>query len=149
MFCKNCGKELADVAKFCDGCGSPVVAEQQAPAAPEQPAPAAPKAKASGREPPAEMAAAAAGSPAAREPSVPPTPVPTLPATTVAMALETPRQETSAAGILIPFTRATPAAALPPPCPDARRTQRYPAVFRPSPSPNQFAPGMASSSLAV
>lgn len=41
MFCKNCGKELADVAKFCDGCGSPVVAEQQAPAAPEQPAPAA------------------------------------------------------------------------------------------------------------
>ncbi len=41
MFCKNCGKELADVAKFCDGCGSPVVAEQQAPAVPEQPAPAA------------------------------------------------------------------------------------------------------------
>lgn len=31
MFCKNCGKELPDTAKFCGGCGSPVT-----PAAPEE-----------------------------------------------------------------------------------------------------------------
>jgi len=24
MFCKNCGKEVADGMKFCDGCGSPL-----------------------------------------------------------------------------------------------------------------------------
>ena len=24
MFCKNCGRELDDGVKFCDGCGSPV-----------------------------------------------------------------------------------------------------------------------------
>lgn len=28
MNCTNCGKEIMDNAKFCDGCGSPVVAEQ-------------------------------------------------------------------------------------------------------------------------
>lgn len=25
MFCKNCGKEIADDAKFCDQCGTPVI----------------------------------------------------------------------------------------------------------------------------
>lgn len=29
MHCTNCGKELADQAKFCDGCGSPIVASRQ------------------------------------------------------------------------------------------------------------------------
>ena len=36
MFCKNCGKQLPDDAKFCGNCGTPVTA----PAAPWTPAPA-------------------------------------------------------------------------------------------------------------
>lgn len=28
MHCSNCGKDIADNVKFCDGCGSPVVSEQ-------------------------------------------------------------------------------------------------------------------------
>lgn len=36
MFCKNCGKELPDAAKFCSGCGTPV-----APATPAGPEPEA------------------------------------------------------------------------------------------------------------
>ena len=31
MFCKNCGKELPDSAKFCSGCGTPVISEVTAP----------------------------------------------------------------------------------------------------------------------
>ncbi len=40
MFCRNCGKELADGAKFCDGCGAPTDAAGggYAPVAPAQPA---------------------------------------------------------------------------------------------------------------
>lgn len=34
-FCKNCGSELKEGARFCEQCGTPV---QQAPQAPEQPA---------------------------------------------------------------------------------------------------------------
>ena len=33
MFCSNCGKNIADDSKFCDGCGAPVSAAAQ-PAAP-------------------------------------------------------------------------------------------------------------------
>lgn len=39
MFCKNCGKELPNGAKFCGGCGAPVMS---APSAPVTPPPAAP-----------------------------------------------------------------------------------------------------------
>jgi uncharacterized membrane protein len=41
MHCINCGKELQDGAKFCNNCGTPVVAQQatnQAPAQEQQPA---------------------------------------------------------------------------------------------------------------
>lgn len=31
MFCRNCGKELPDSAKFCSGCGTPVISEVTAP----------------------------------------------------------------------------------------------------------------------
>lgn len=37
MFCKNCGKQLADDAKFCAGCGTPVAP----PAPPQEPGPSA------------------------------------------------------------------------------------------------------------
>ena len=40
MFCKNCGANIPDTAKFCKECGTPVVAEpevQAAPVAPEAP----------------------------------------------------------------------------------------------------------------
>lgn len=43
MFCKNCGKEIGNDMKFCDGCGAPV--EQQAGAsnqAPNTPPPVQP-----------------------------------------------------------------------------------------------------------
>lgn len=43
MNCTNCGKELAGEVKFCDGCGTPVVSEQnshQAQAQPESAQPA-------------------------------------------------------------------------------------------------------------
>lgn len=33
MYCVNCGKNLADDAKFCDACGAPVASDQAAPAA--------------------------------------------------------------------------------------------------------------------
>ena len=36
MFCKNCGKQLPDEAKFCGNCGTPVTM----PAAPWTPGPA-------------------------------------------------------------------------------------------------------------
>lgn len=29
MYCANCGKEILTDAKFCDGCGTPVVTEEQ------------------------------------------------------------------------------------------------------------------------
>lgn len=34
MFCPNCGKELPDIAKFCSGCGQPVIRPQEQPAPP-------------------------------------------------------------------------------------------------------------------
>lgn len=58
MFCKNCGKNLSDGAKFCNGCGTKTEAAQAAPVpqtyAPQQPyAPPAPASYAPqpGREP--------------------------------------------------------------------------------------------------
>ena len=36
MNCTNCGKELMGKVKFCDGCGSPVVSEQENKQAPVQ-----------------------------------------------------------------------------------------------------------------
>ncbi|MDD2418107.1 MAG: zinc-ribbon domain-containing protein [Oscillospiraceae bacterium] len=37
MNCTNCGKEIANYAKFCDGCGTPIVTQQVNPqAAPVQ-----------------------------------------------------------------------------------------------------------------
>jgi uncharacterized membrane protein len=41
MHCINCGKELPDGAKFCNDCGSPVVAQQTTNQAPAQEQPAA------------------------------------------------------------------------------------------------------------
>ncbi len=38
MFCRNCGKEVADGQRFCDGCGAPM----QGPAAPNSPPPPPP-----------------------------------------------------------------------------------------------------------
>lgn len=32
MFCKKCGKELLEGARFCAGCGAPTNIEQSAPA---------------------------------------------------------------------------------------------------------------------
>lgn len=40
MFCKSCGKELPDNAKFCSGCGTPVTAKDPEP--PEEAAPVQP-----------------------------------------------------------------------------------------------------------
>lgn len=31
MFCRNCGKQLSDTAKFCSGCGTPVARKMEAP----------------------------------------------------------------------------------------------------------------------
>ncbi len=41
MFCKNCGKELSDSAKFCNGCGTPTDAQPsvQPPVQPQEPQP--------------------------------------------------------------------------------------------------------------
>ncbi len=39
MNCTNCGKELSREVKFCDGCGTPVVSEQNNNQAQAQPAP--------------------------------------------------------------------------------------------------------------
>lgn len=35
MFCKNCGREIPEGARFCSGCGTPVSRPDTAPAAPE------------------------------------------------------------------------------------------------------------------
>lgn len=53
MFCKNCGKELPDNAKFCNACGTPVAppAPAAAPEIPETPA-AAPEAPVAAPETP-------------------------------------------------------------------------------------------------
>lgn len=40
MNCTHCGKELAGEAKFCDGCGSPIISEQEKGQQPAQAAPA-------------------------------------------------------------------------------------------------------------
>ena len=37
MNCTNCGKELGGVVKFCDGCGTPVISEQENKPTPAQP----------------------------------------------------------------------------------------------------------------
>lgn len=37
MFCKNCGKELPDTAKFCSGCGTPVAPAEPQPAPVSEP----------------------------------------------------------------------------------------------------------------
>lgn len=42
MHCTNCGKELVGEVKFCDGCGTPVVSEQNNNQAQAQPARSAP-----------------------------------------------------------------------------------------------------------
>ncbi len=42
MFCENCGKNLPDGAKFCNGCGAKTEAVQPAYAAAAEPAPARP-----------------------------------------------------------------------------------------------------------
>ena len=42
MFCENCGKNLQDGAKFCDGCGAKTEAVQHAYAAAAEPAPVRP-----------------------------------------------------------------------------------------------------------
>ena len=42
MFCENCGKNLPDGAKFCNGCGAKTEAVQPAYAAAAEPAPAPP-----------------------------------------------------------------------------------------------------------
>lgn len=36
MYCKHCGKEISETAKFCDGCGKPVVEEIKTVTVPEQ-----------------------------------------------------------------------------------------------------------------
>ena len=36
MFCKNCGKELVEGTKFCDGCGTPIEAASTQTANPNQ-----------------------------------------------------------------------------------------------------------------
>ena len=37
MFCKNCGKELVDDAKFCAGCGANQTVTEQTPQTPAMP----------------------------------------------------------------------------------------------------------------
>ena len=37
MFCRNCGKQLSDTAKFCSGCGTPVARKMEAPKPVEMP----------------------------------------------------------------------------------------------------------------
>ena len=64
MNCTNCGKELGHEVKFCDGCGSPVVSEQnshQAQAQPEsaQPAQTAQSAQSAQTAQPAQTAQSA------------------------------------------------------------------------------------------
>lgn len=64
MFCKNCGKQLPDGAKFCGSCGTPTGVAQPVEAAPTEPpvapvaeAPVAPVAETSVAEVPAKEAA--------------------------------------------------------------------------------------------
>ena len=98
MFCRNCGKELPDSAKFCSGCGTPV-----APAA-SQPAPASVEEI---REPVAENMAAG---------EIPAPPVEETPAenTSETSVIEAPTvffQPTAPAAVDTPVTTDTPVAA--------------------------------------
>ena len=38
MFCKNCGREIPENARFCGGCGTPVSRPEEIPVQPESPA---------------------------------------------------------------------------------------------------------------
>ena len=97
MFCRNCGKELPDSAKFCSGCGTPV-----APAA-SQPAPASVEEI---REPVAENMAAGE----IPEPPVEETPAENTPETSVMEAPTVFFQPTAPAAVDTPVTADTPAA---------------------------------------
>lgn len=98
MFCRNCGKELPDSAKFCSGCGTPV-----APAA-SQPALAGVEEV---REPVAENMAAGE----IPEPPVEETPAENTPETSVMEAPTVFFQPTAPAAVDTPVTADTPAAA--------------------------------------
>lgn len=72
MFCRNCGKELPDSAKFCSGCGTPVISEVTAPGVepPQPPVEETPVSPA----PPAEEVPVPSASPV-EEPTAPAVPV--------------------------------------------------------------------------
>ena len=98
MFCRNCGKELPDSAKFCSGCGTPV-----APAV-SQPAP-------TGEEAVRETAAENMAAGEIPEPLVEETPAENTPETPV---METPTvffQPTAPAAVDTPVTPDTPVVA--------------------------------------
>ncbi len=82
IYCKNCGKQLPDEAKFCDGCGQATAQPMAAPAAAEPVAvsePVAPVAPVAAAEPDAPVAVAEPVAPvapvAAAEPVAPVAPV--------------------------------------------------------------------------
>ena len=58
MFCRHCGKQLPDQARFCNGCGNPV-----APAATAAPAATPPVAATPASAPPAGSASGQAAAP--------------------------------------------------------------------------------------
>ena len=64
MFCENCGKNLPDGAKFCNGCGAKTEAVQPAYPAAAEPAPARPVAPPPSYTPPAQTAYASQQPPA-------------------------------------------------------------------------------------
>lgn len=97
MFCRNCGKELPDSAKFCSGCGTPV-----APAV-SQPAPA-------GVEEVRETAAENMAAGEIPEPPVEETPAENTPETSVMEAPTVFFQPTAPAAVDTPVTADTPAA---------------------------------------
>lgn len=85
MFCEKCGKELPEIAKFCDKCGHPVAAPEPAVAAaptaseaegakvtPTPVAPEAPKASPAPQVPQAPVQAPFQGSPVFPNAYVPP-----------------------------------------------------------------------------
>lgn len=98
MFCRNCGKELPDSAKFCSGCGTPV-----APAA-SQPAPA-------GEEEVRETAAENMAAGEIPEPPVEETPAENTPETPVMEAPTVFFQPTAPAAVDTPVATDTPVAA--------------------------------------
>lgn len=72
MFCKNCGKELPDTAKFCSGCGTPVAPAEPQAALVSEPEVQEPAVSAEDTAPVEEQTSAA---PAAEEPAAAETPV--------------------------------------------------------------------------